>query len=162
MLNRQGRSILGYIRRMGVIEKRGVPIFESRLTPLIKDGTLRDDNALGARIVEAPPLVTIRITKEDALLHVRTKLTAFVLLDMDIGKRTKDTQVGDIWLDTKECLIGGNAWIGSSECQGYTRGYFFGCNPLPAGIPLTFTSSEQTTPAHAGENLKQWELNSQL
>ena len=51
MLNRQGRSILGYIRRMGVIEKRGVPIFESRLTPLVKDGTLRDDNALGARIV---------------------------------------------------------------------------------------------------------------
>ena len=111
---KEGAS-LGYIRRMGVIEKRGVPIFESRLTPLIKDGTLRDDDALGARIVEAPPLVTIRITKEDALLHVRTKLTAFVLLDMDIGKRTKDTQVGDIWLDTKECLIGGNAWIGRAR-----------------------------------------------
>ena len=53
MLNRRGRSILGYIRRMGVIEERGVPIFESRLTPLVKDGTLRDDDALGARIVEA-------------------------------------------------------------------------------------------------------------
>ena len=105
MLNRQGRSILGYIRRMGVIEERGVPIFESRLTPLIKDGTLRDDNALGAGIVEAPPLVTIRITKEDALLHVRTELTAFVLLDMDIGKRTKDTQVGDIWLDCWRMMV---------------------------------------------------------
>ena len=86
MLNRRGRSILGYIRRMGVIEKRGVPIFESRLTPLIKDGTLRDDDALGARIVEAPPLVTIRIAKEDALLKVRTKMTVFILLDMNIGK----------------------------------------------------------------------------
>ena len=86
MLNRQGRSILGYIRRMGVIEKRGVPIFESRLTPLVKDGTLGDDDALGARIVEAPPLVTIRIAKEDALLEVRTKRTAFILLDMNMGK----------------------------------------------------------------------------
>ena len=86
MLNGQGRSILGYIRRMGVIEERGVPIFESRLTPLIKDGTLRDDDALGARIIEVPPLVTIRITKEDALLEVRTKRTVFILLDMNIGK----------------------------------------------------------------------------
>ena len=86
MLNRQGRSILGYIRRMGVIEERGVPIFESRLTPLIKDGTLREHNTLCRWIVEAPTLVTIRIAKEDALLKVRTKRTAFILLDMNIGK----------------------------------------------------------------------------
>ena len=32
-------------------------------------------------------------------------------------------------------------WLAqNSECQGYTRGYFFGCNPLPTGIPLTFTT----------------------
>ena len=86
MLNRRGRSILGYIRRMGVIEGRGVPIFESRLIPLIKDGTLREHNMLCRWIVEAPTLVTIRITKEDALLEVRTKRTAFILLDMNIGK----------------------------------------------------------------------------
>ena len=86
MLNRRGRSILGYIRRMGVIEERGVPIFESRLTPLIKDGALRNDYALGGWVVEAPSLVTVRIAKEDALLKVRTKRTAFILLDMNIGK----------------------------------------------------------------------------
>ena len=98
-----------------MVQERGVPILESRLIPLIKDGTLREHNTLCRWIVETPTLVTIRITKEDALLHVRTKLIAFVLLDMDIGKRTKDTQVGDIWLDTKECLIGGNAWIGRAR-----------------------------------------------
>ena len=27
-----------------------------------------------------------------------------------------------------------------SECQGYTHGYFFGCNPLPVSIPFTFTN----------------------
>ena len=69
-----------------MVQECGVPILESRLIPLIKDGTLRDDNALGARIVEAPPLVIIRIAKEDALLEVRTKGTAFILLDMNIGK----------------------------------------------------------------------------
>ena len=37
-------------------------------------------------------------------------------------------------------VLPSNAMLITSECQGYTRGYFFGCNPLPAGIPLTFTT----------------------
>ena len=69
-----------------MVQERGVPILESRLIPLIKDGTLRERNTLCRWIVEAPTLVTIRITKEDALLEVRTKRTAFILLDMNIGK----------------------------------------------------------------------------
>ena len=69
-----------------MVQERGVPILESRLIPLIKDGTLREYNTLCRWIVEAPPLVTIRITMEDALLEVRTKRTACILLDMNIGK----------------------------------------------------------------------------
>ena len=69
-----------------MVQERGVPILESRLIYLIKDGTLREHNTLCRWIVEAPTLVTIRITKEDALLKVRTKRTVFILLDMNIGK----------------------------------------------------------------------------
>ena len=69
-----------------MVQVRGVPILESRLIPLIKNGTLREHNTLCRWIVEAPTLVTIRIAKEDALLEVRTKRTAFILLDMNIGK----------------------------------------------------------------------------
>ena len=68
-----------------MVQERWVPILESRLIPFIKDGTLREHNTLCRWIVEAPPLVTI-LTKEDALLEVRTKRTAFILLDMNIGK----------------------------------------------------------------------------
>ena len=68
-----------------MVQECGVPILESRLIPLIKDGTLREHNTLCRWIVEAPTLVTIRITKEDPLL-VRTERTAFILLDMNIGK----------------------------------------------------------------------------
>ena len=68
-----------------MVQERGVPILESRLIPLIKDGTLREHNTLCRWIVEAPTLVTIR-GREDALLKVRTKRTAFILLDMNIGK----------------------------------------------------------------------------
>ena len=53
---------------------------------LIKDGTLGEHNTLCRWIVEAPPLVTIRIAKEDALLKVRTKRATFIHLDMNIGK----------------------------------------------------------------------------
>ena len=94
MLSRRGRRILGQIRRIRVVLECRVPIFESRLIPLIKDGTLREHNALGGWVVEAPSLVTIRIAKEDALLHVRTKGTVFVLLDMNVGK---DAQVRYNW-----------------------------------------------------------------
>ena len=89
MLSRRGRSTLGQIRGVGMVLERQVPIFESRLIPLIKDGTLREHNALGGWVIEASSLVTIRIAKEDALLHVRTKGTAFVLLDMNIGSEPK-------------------------------------------------------------------------
>ena len=99
-----------------MVQECGVPILESRLIPLVKDGTLREHNTLCRWIVEAPPLVTIRIAKEGALLKVRTKRTAFILLDMNIGKRTKDAQVGDIWFDTKERLIGCDARIGRARC----------------------------------------------
>ena len=82
MLSRRGRSVLGHIRRCRVVQERGGPI----LIPLIKDDTFREHNTLCRWIVEAPTLVTIRIAKEDALLKVRTKRTAFILLDMNIGK----------------------------------------------------------------------------
>ena len=66
MLSRRGRCILGQIRRIRVVLECRVPIFESRLIPLIKDGALREHNVLGGWIVEVLCLVTIRIAKEDA------------------------------------------------------------------------------------------------
>ena len=69
-----------------MVQECGVPILEPRLISLIKAGMLREHNTLCRWIVEAPTLVTIRITKEDAHLEVRTKRTAFILLDMNIGK----------------------------------------------------------------------------
>jgi hypothetical protein len=46
---------------------------ESREIALIKLGMLRDNNLLGSWVVKLPTLVPIRVTKEDALLHVRCK-----------------------------------------------------------------------------------------
>ena len=71
----------------------GVPIFEAWQVPLIENSAFRDDNTLCEWIVESPTFVTFWIAKEYALLHVGTQGTSFILLDMDIGKRTKDTQV---------------------------------------------------------------------
>ena len=89
------------------------PILESRLIPLIKDGTLREHNTLCRWIVEAPTLVTIRITKEDALLKVRTKRTAFVV----VGKAYRDAE----WLVIPEpvlvrCHMRSGTCVCSPEC----------------------------------------------
>ena len=46
---------------------------EAREIPLIKLCTLRDYGLLGSRIVKLPTLISIRISNEDTLLHVRCK-----------------------------------------------------------------------------------------
>ena len=88
----------------------GVPVFESRLKPFIKYSAFRYDYVLGNWVIEPPAFDTLRITQEDAFLHVRAKGTAtFVPLHMDISQRAKDAQVGYIRLVTKPGLEGSYA-----------------------------------------------------
>ena len=81
-----------------MVQERGVPILESRLIPLIKDGTLREHNTLCRWIVEAPTLVTIRIANEDAFQHMRLQLSPDITLDINIGLAAPNAQVREIRL----------------------------------------------------------------
>jgi len=61
-----------------------------KLCPLTDDGVLRD------WIPEFPTFVTSWISNEHTLLHMRAKLTTFILLDMDISSATPDAKMADI------------------------------------------------------------------
>jgi hypothetical protein len=75
----------------------------------IKVSTLRNDYLLGDRIVELPCLVSLRVSNEDALLHVRSKAPkrSLVLLDQDISSAAPNSKPRDIRFDSIERFMRG-------------------------------------------------------
>jgi len=71
---------------------------EAREEAFIELSSLRDDVALGDRVVEEPGVVVWWIAKEDALLHVRFEFLALVLLHKDVGNAAKDPEAAEIRL----------------------------------------------------------------
>ncbi len=73
---------------------------------LIKVSSVRLDELVSGRVIELPSLVARWIAHKDGLLRVRRQPNSLVLLDVDIGKATKDPQQGDIRLGAKKRLVG--------------------------------------------------------
>ena len=65
----------------------------------IKLSRVRNDFMLGGRVPEQPSLVVYRIPNEDALLNMRLKLGALVLLYKHKGSAFKNAKMRDIWLE---------------------------------------------------------------
>ena len=64
----------------------------------VKLNRIRDDCALSSRVVEEPRLVLRGVADEDALLSVRGKPTALVLLYMHVHSAAEHTEVRDVGL----------------------------------------------------------------
>jgi hypothetical protein len=77
----------------------------------IKVCTLWNKHLFGQGIVELPALVTLRVSNEDTLLHVRSKApkASLVLLNQDMGSTAPNTQMREIRLVPIECFM----WSGS-------------------------------------------------
>jgi len=58
-------------------------------------------------VVELPALVTLRVSNEDTLYHVRSKAPkwSLVLLNQDIGSTAPNTQMREIGLVPTECFM---------------------------------------------------------
>ena len=99
----EGRSGIGWVGAKGRDRR---PVLESREVPLIENSVFRDNSALGGRIVEFPALVVRRVAYEDALLHVRAKLSSFILLNMHIGQASPNPKIGEVRLALEPQLKG--------------------------------------------------------
>jgi hypothetical protein len=101
----------GHRRRWGFKQtgrsNGGNRIFPAKEVALIKVCSLANDCLLGHWIVEFPGLVAIRISNEYTLLHVGSKTAkgTLILLNVDIGNTSPNSQSGHIRLDPIEDLI---------------------------------------------------------
>ena len=78
----------------------------------------------------------------DCLLHFKATLTeTYLKISHALGKTVVTESKALSFCPYSKTISSFHSEIVISECQGYTHGYFFGCNPLPAGIPLTFTTA---------------------
>ena len=82
----------------------------------IKVSMLRNDYLLGDRIVELPCLVSLRVSNEDALLHVHSKTPKWPLisLDQDIGCAAPNSKPRDIRFHSIECFM--RCFVRKSSC----------------------------------------------
>src|ERR1700730_18635478 len=111
--NRRGGLKERIKARRGGQGRQGMPLVQKEM--LIKICPFRDDHLLGFWVVELPSLVTLWITNEDALLHVRSKTPKWplVLLNEHIGSTSPYTEPGKIRLGSKKCFMRGGAWKSS-------------------------------------------------